>query len=90
MMSVDVNSTELMKLKDADNYYRQIGSKALIKTSMEEKRKYEQARKFAEEEKQKRDLLQHRIERVETQLNNLDTKLDKLSELLTSMLTEKT
>ena len=90
MMSVDVNSTELMKLKDADNYYRQIGSKALIMTSMEEKRKYEQARKFAEEEKQKRDLLQHRIERVETQLNNLDTKLDKLSELLTSMLTEKT
>lgn len=89
--STDVNSSDLMKLKDADNYYRQVGSKALIMTSLEEKRKYEQARKFAEEEKQRRDLMQSRIERVETQLNSLESKIDRLSDLLASALqTEKT
>lgn len=89
--STDVNSPDLMKLKDADNYYRQVGSKALIMTSLEEKRKYEQARKFAEEEKQRRDLMQSRIERVETQLNSLESKIDRLSDLLASALqTEKT
>lgn len=82
-----------MKLKDAENYHRQIGSKALIMTSFEEKRKYEQARRFAEEEKQRRDLMQHRIERVETQLNSLESKLDKLGDMLSTVLslqTEKT
>lgn len=89
--SSDVNSPDLMKLKDADKYYRQVGSKALIMTSLEEKRKYEQARRFAEEEKQRRDLMQNRIENVETQLNNLESKIDKLNELLSSvLLTEKT
>lgn len=83
----EINSPDLMEMKDTEKYQRQMGSKALVMTSMIEKKNYETAVRAVIEERKRREAVEQRINTVEAQLNNLDSKLDKISELLSTLLT---
>lgn len=84
-----VNSSELIEMKDTEKYQRQVGSKALVMTSLAEKKNYETAVRLALEEQKKRESVDQRINVMEAQLNNLDAKLDNISNLLSTFLTDK-
>ena len=83
----EINSPDLMEMKDTEKYQRQMGSKALVMTSMVEKKNYETAVRAVIEEKKRREAIEQRVNTVETQLNNLDSKLDKITDLLSTLLT---
>jgi len=82
--SKDINSPELMNLKDNDKYFRQIGSKALIMTSPVEKHNYEEARRIALEKKRREDELTARVDSVEQKMEKMLGILERMESKLTN------
>lgn len=81
-ISTNINSPELMELKDSDKYYRQIGSKALIMTSPVDKKNYEEARRVALEKKRREDELANRVDQFEQKMEKMLGILERMESKL--------
>ena len=66
---MDTNEPELMDLKDTDKYKRQIGSKALIATNVQEAREYEHKRQLLLNQKNRMDNIENRLGQLEKNVN---------------------
>ena len=78
----NINSSDLMNMKDTDKYQRQIGSKALIMTATNEKKAYEEARNIALERKRQQDELASRVDSLEKTTSKILSILERLDETL--------
>jgi BMFP domain-containing protein YqiC len=81
-ISENINSPELMELKDSDKYYRQIGSKALIMTSPVDKKNYEDARRVALEKRRREEELANRVDQVEQKMEKMLGILERMESKL--------
>jgi hypothetical protein len=75
MSQQDLFDSDVMELKDTDKYVRQIGSKALLPTSRSEALEYEQKRRLLLGQQQ-------RLNDLETKLNSMEAKVDKLLNMM--------
>ena len=73
----NINSSDLMNMKDTDKYQRQIGSKALIMTATNEKKAYEEARNIALERKRQQDELASRVDSLEKTTSKILSILER-------------
>lgn len=70
-MTGEIDSPELMDMKDTDKYARQIGSKALIMTDSREVSDYEEKRQRLLAEKKKQAAVESRVEILEVKFDGM-------------------
>ena len=82
-MNREIDSPDLMDMKDTDKYARQVGSKALIMTDSREVTDYEERRQKLLAERKKQEGVESRVELLEIKfdgmldiLKRIERKLD--------------
>jgi len=83
-MSENLDSTELMDLKDTDKYARQIGSKALIMTDSNIVTDYEERRQRLLAERKKQEAVETRVELLEIKFDSMLDILKRIERNLTN------
>lgn len=70
-MNREIDSPDLMDMKDTDKYARQVGSKALIMTDSREVTDYEERRQKLLAERKKQEGVESRVELLEIKFDGM-------------------